>query len=320
MTELIWDGKYKDGKKVAPVRIALPFQTIETINKSAHDQQLAWAQRRMDEPQGISPFLKWAGGKQWLLPLLKPLIALGSGRYIEPFLGGGAVFFSTCPKNALLSDSNEDLIATYRTVREDPEAIIRHLRRFSFTEDCYYHIRALEPNSIAGRAARFIYLNHTCWNGLYRVNKKGHFNVPMGSFDSRPDFVLAERLRAAGRVLKRTKIRCQDFEETCRQAESGDTIYLDPPYTVTHRNNGFLRYNERIFSWADQERLAKLAKKLKRKGCKIVMTNADHQSIAELYSDFMIKKVSRKSLVAGDTLSRRSVSELLITSFSVNHD
>src|SRR5713226_8215221 len=136
----------------------------------------------------IIPFLKWAGGKQWLIPHLQPLIKTDAGKYIEPFLGGGSVFFSSLPRNAFLSDRNKELIETYKAVQKNAEAVIHLLRRFSYTEDCYYHARESRPRSSVGRAARFIYLNRTCWNGLYRVNRDGDFNVPIGSFAHEPDF------------------------------------------------------------------------------------------------------------------------------------
>ena len=265
----------------------------------------------------ITPFLKWAGGKQWLAQRLIPLIRSNAGKYIEPFLGGGAVFFSARPQNAWLSDCNQELVDTYQAIRKNAEAVIRRLRSLSYTEECYYRVRDSRPRSPAGRAARFIYLNRTCWNGLYRVNRDGDFNVPMGSFENEPDFVVADRLRAAKKALQDAKILCQDFEDSCEPAEAGDTVYLDPPYTVAHGENGFLRYNELVFSWEDQERLADSTQRLRRKGCRVIVTNADHPSIIGLYAGFSIMRIVRKSLVAGKVSKRRPVSELLITSFTM---
>jgi len=261
------------------------------------------------------PFLKWAGGKQWLTHHIKPLIQQGRGRYIEPFLGGGAIFFSALPQKAFLSDCNQELIDTYLTIKREAGAVIGRLRKFRFKEECYYRVRDSVPRSSVGRAARFIFLNRTCWNGLYRVNRDGRFNVPIGSFETAPDFFVAERLLAAQKALRAAKVMCQDFEETIKAARTGDTIYLDPPYTVTHKNNGFLRYNERVFSWYDQQRLAKAARVLKDRGCRVIITNADHPNITELYRGFRITRLRRKSLVAGKVEKRRSITELLITSF-----
>ncbi len=267
------------------------------------------------ERQVVIPFLKWAGGKQWLTPKLKPLVERTKGRYIEPFLGGGSVFFATLPGKALLSDCNPELIDTYQTVRKEAARVIARLRRFSFTKDCYYRVRQSKPKSPVGRAARFIFLNRTCWNGLYRVNREGAFNVPMGSFDATPDFQVAERLIAAQRALQSATILCQDFEDAIQRAKPGDTVYLDPPYTVAHKNNGFLRYNELVFSWYDQQRLALAARALRERGCMVILSNVDHPGIADLYKGFRIKKLERRSLVAGETTKRRLITELLITSF-----
>lgn len=261
----------------------------------------------------ITPFLKWAGGKQWLVPYLEPLLNSISGKYIEPFLGGGSIFLSIRPKNAWLSDRNRELIETYLAIKMDAQSVIRQLQKFSFTKECYDRVRNSKPRSMVKKAAKLIYLNRTCWNGLYRVNRRGDFNVPMGSFDSEPNFVVEDRLKAAQKALKSVHISCQDFEDGCNEATLGDTIYLDPPYTVAHKNNGFLRYNERVFSWEDQVRLARVAKRLKEKGCKVIVSNADHESIKELYAGFCITRIERKSLVAGEISKRRSITELLIT-------
>lgn len=177
----------------------------------------------------VEPFLKWAGGKQWLFPFLKKLLhsKIENGKYIEPFMGGGSIFFSILPKRAWLSDSNQDLIDTYREVKDNADGVIHRLKRFSFTRECYYNVRKSNPRSPAAKAARFIYLNRTCWNGLYRVNQKGRFNVPMGSFESTPDFVVANRLRAVQKALAGIELYCSDFEEACSFANAGDFVYLD---------------------------------------------------------------------------------------------
>lgn len=266
----------------------------------------------------VVPFLKWAGGKQWLTCYLKPLIQRTKRAYIEPFLGGGSVFFSALPSRAFLSDCNQELIATYRMIKKDAESVAARLRRYSYTQECYYRVRESVPQSSVGKAARFIFLNRTCWNGLYRVNRAGKFNVPMGAFSSMPDFLVADRLIAAKRVLSKTSIICQDFKEAVNRAGEGDTVYLDPPYTVAHKNNGFLRYNELVFSWEDQKRLALAAQDLRDRGCRVIVTNADHPSIMDLYDGFYTKVLDRKSLVAGKTTKRRPITELLITSFPLD--
>lgn len=265
----------------------------------------------------VTPFLKWAGGKQWMLPQLISVIGtVETGKYIEPFLGGGSVFFAVQPRRALLSDVNSELIATFKAVQSDSDAVIRRLRNFEFSSECYHVTKNSRPRSPHGRAARFIYLNRTCWNGLYRVNRQGHFNVPMGAFQIPPDFIVRTRLREAETTLTKAEIRCCDFADACKKAKSGDTVFLDPPYTVAHASNGFLRYNEAIFTWKDQERLVRVARRLDLIGCRVVITNADHRSILLLYRGFHVRSVSRRSLVAAKASMRRPVSELLITNFA----
>lgn len=268
----------------------------------------------MEKERAVTPFLKWAGGKQWLVPTLQPLLS-GPGRYIEPFLGGGSVFFALRPRSrALLTDRNRDLIQTYQAIKDNVSGVISALNRFSYTERCFTTVRNSEPKTEVESAARLIFLNRTCWNGLYRVNLQGKFNVPMGQF-SNPDFKVTDRLIAASEALAHATLRCADFATTCATAKRGDVVYLDPPYTVTHGQNGFVRYNEKIFSWKDQQRLAMLATELSQRGCKVIVSNADHFSLRRLYSDFRTQVISRKSLIAAEAGKRRPVTELLLTNF-----
>ena len=267
--------------------------------------------------QPAVPFLKWAGGKQWLAQLLAQQIELAGKRYFEPFLGGGSVFFALRPSSALLSDNNPELINVYEVVRDDVEGLIQRLKKFRHTEDCYYRVRQSSPRSPISRAARFIYLNRTAWNGLYRVNRNGKFNVPMGLFAYEPDIVRAELLRRASNALQGIRTRSVDFVRACASVREGDVVYLDPPYTVTHNNNGFLRYNEEIFSWRDQERLASLAKRLDTLGATVIVSNAAHAAVEELYDGFYIEALDRASNLAADSSKRRPVSEYLISNREV---
>ncbi|MBS1767659.1 MAG: Dam family site-specific DNA-(adenine-N6)-methyltransferase [Acidobacteria bacterium] len=268
------------------------------------------------------PFLKWAGGKRWLALQLRGLLGVYHGRFFEPFLGGGSIFFGLTPPNAMLSDVNSELIETYMVVRDHPEELIKELARYEYSESFYYEMRERSPRNLVRRAARFIYLNRTCWNGLYRVNQNGEFNVPFGRFSRIPDYVGKNRIRDASKVLRTTlSIACHDFEEAVASARPGDLVFLDPPYTVAHKTNGFVKYNESIFSWKDQERLAKLVVKLKNKGCNILISNADHQSILDLYKDHKLNvyTLDRPSRIAGNPAYRRGVSELLITNLNIDN-
>ena len=207
-------------------------------------------------PDIVLPFLKWAGGKRWLTSNSEFKVPEFSGRYVEPFLGSGSIFFSLQPKDAILSDLNSELIDTYIALRDEHKKVSRHLRQHAQNHSAkhYYKVRdELKPRATASRAARFLYLNRTCWNGLYRVNLAGKFNVPKGT---KSNVILdTDDFASVSKILGKAKLVCCDFETVVDQAESGDFIYADPPYTVRHNMNGFIKYNEVLFSWEDQQRL-----------------------------------------------------------------
>lgn len=261
----------------------------------------------------ISPVLKWAGGKRWLTGQTEDIFPKDFGRLVEPFAGSAAVFFDLAPPKAWLNDLNSDLIETYKAIAADWESVVRLLENYhaKHSSDFYYEIRASRPRTPATKAARFIYLNRTCFNGLYRVNLKGEFNVPVGTKTTviRPD----DNFPAASVRLKRAKLTSVDFEEVINQTSSSDFIFADPPYTVRHNLNGFIKYNERLFSWADQVRLRDALFRASRRGVKVVMSNADHESIRDLYSDSPSMTVaSRQSVMAANADNRKTTTELLI--------
>ncbi|MBI2472261.1 MAG: Dam family site-specific DNA-(adenine-N6)-methyltransferase [Planctomycetes bacterium] len=262
------------------------------------------------------PFLKWPGGKRWLVQRHSGLFPSTFRRYIEPFLGGGAVFFHLAPSRAILSDANSELINAYKCLQAHPEIIDRKLRRLHAHHGprLYYRMRAMKPTSAMGKAIRFIYLNRTCFNGIYRVNHKGEFNVPMGSKDlvEYPDGLLlavAERLRAAS-------LKVADFEETIDCASKGDFVFVDPPYTVMHNNNNFIKYNASLFSWTDQVRLSSALRRAASRGALIMLSNADHDSVRTLYCKFGYHhRIDRSSVLAAESAHRCKTSELLITTY-----
>jgi DNA adenine methylase len=268
------------------------------------------------DPKGAAPFLKWAGGKQWLAAALAPLVPKGA-RYYEPFLGGASLFFAALPRQAYLSDVNQDLVQTYEALRDSPETILRHLRGWRYTKKMYYATRRATFRGSAKQAARFIFLNRTCWNGLYRVNAEGQFNVPIGRF-KRPRLFDRRILLGASAALKGAHLLASDFEKALEGARARDFVYLDPPYTVKHDNNGFLRYNQRLFTWNDQERLGRVAVRLAARGCRVVVTNAHHPSIRSLYPDFHATTLRRQSMLAGDAAERGTVREVLLSSFPIS--
>jgi DNA adenine methylase len=256
------------------------------------------------------PLLKWPGGKRALLKYILPLIPHTFQHYFEPFLGGGALFFALGSSNAVLADKNDDLIDCYQQVRDNPEAVIAVLSRLKNTEDDYYAVRDSTPTDDAAKAARLIYLATLSFNGIHRVNLQGQFNVPYGHKKHLQPCDPA-RIRAASRVLSSARLLCDDFESAVTNAAAGDLVYLDPPYTVAHGNNGFVKYNARIFSWNDQVRLASVARKLARRGCHVIVSNADHPSIQELYPNFQRKKIIRQSVIAASKKKRRAVTECI---------
>jgi len=255
-----------------------------------------------------APLLKWPGGKRRLLNSILPLVPRSFNRYFEPFLGGGALFFALAPKCAYLSDKNGELINTYAQVRDNPEAVIRKLCRLKNNEETYYTVRSSRPSSDVGRAARLIYLTTLAFNGIYRENLRGVFNVPYG-FKTHLNPCDEHRIRETSRVLQHAYTREADFHTALKGARLGDLVYLDPPYTVAHGSNGFLKYNSKIFSWDDQLRLANLAKKLADKGCTVIVSNASHASIRNLYGGFSEKLIERNSVIAASSNYRAQVTE-----------
>lgn len=234
------------------------------------------------------------------------------GRYIEPFLGGGAVFFHLNPTSAILSDVNPRLIDTYRAIRDDWEAVLGELKKLQskHSKDFYYEERSRKRKRKHTLAAQFLYLNRTCWNGLYRENLKGQFNVPIGTKSQviMPD----DDFKSASKVLNKATINVCDFEETLLEARTGDLVFLDPPYTTAHNNNGFVKYNQTIFSWDDQIRLQQCAVAAKQRGAKVILTNAHHQSILDLYGEAETPViVSRSSVISGKSSARGSTTEAL---------
>ena len=258
------------------------------------------------------PFLKWAGGKRWLAETFCELQLPAYSRYIEPFLGSGAVFFNIRPAQSVLSDLNHALINTYRAIRDDWASVVfgleahqaRHSRAY------YYRVRSSQPTDKFERAARFIYLNRTCWNGLFRVNSNGQFNVPIGT---KSQVVLAtDNFKDIAALLANARLHAGDFMWAIDQARGGDLVYVDPPYTINHDKNGFLKYNQRLFAWEDQVRLHKALLAARRKGAFIIVSNAHHKSIRDLYRQtFRVITLRRFSRISGTNAGRSAGLEYL---------
>lgn len=260
----------------------------------------------------LLPFLKWAGGKRWLVSGELLPIPDDYERYVEPFVGSGAVFFHLRPKKALLSDLNEELICLYQVIRDKPSNLwsLMEAHHEQHCKGHYYKVRTTRPTDDLQRASRFLYLNRTCWNGLYRVNLEGVFNVPVGTKDS--VVFDTDDFGAVSRMLAGTEIRCADFKEVIDECGQGDFVFIDPPYTVQHNHNNFLKYNERIFSWDDQIRLRDAVMSAVGRGATIAITNADHQTIRDLYEGVgSYRQLHRHSVLAGKAAKRGATTEAL---------
>ena len=263
-----------------------------------------------------APILKWAGGKTQLLPVLLPKVPATFGTYIEPFLGGGALFFALRPTNAIISDSNPELINLYRRVSTDVEGVIEALGDFKNDEQLYYEVRAQDFSELSPTlaAARTIYLNRTCYNGLYRLNKKGQFNVPFGRY-ANPTLCNPEALRSASEVLRAVKIMQADYHDVIREhAQPGDFIYLDPPYVPTSKYSDFKRYTAEQFHEADHRELAEDVKYLDELGCQVILTNSNHHLVYEMYSGFTIQVVRSKRNINSKGDSRVGTDAIVSTS------
>lgn len=255
----------------------------------------------------VSPFLKWAGGKSQLLEEILPLIPESYGKYIEPFIGGGALFFAIKPGRAVISDSNPELINCYLQVAQDVKSVIDYLKEYHNTAEMFYAVRKQDWTLLppAEAAARTIYLNKTCFNGLYRVNKNGEFNCPYGKYKN-PNICDAEGLRAAAAALKNALILCEDYKTVLtKYAKTGDFVFLDPPYVPVSAFADFKRYTKEQFYEKDQRELAALVDSLKQKGVNVILTNSNAPLVNELYGNYPFKVVQTKRHISSKSDTRK---------------
>ncbi len=265
----------------------------------------------------VKPFLRWAGGKSWFIRYINQILnGCEFVNYHEPFLGGGAVFLSIdIPSRAYLSDLNEELIITYKVIKEKPNDLIYILRQFTNSMECYYRIREEEYHDDIHKAAKFVFLNQTSFNGLYRVNLQGKYNVPYG-FRSK-NFLDEESIHKASQKLQCASLRYCDFMAVQNNIQKRDLVFLDPPYTVAHNKNGFIKYNQKLFSIEDQMRLSQLIDHIKSIGAFYVLTNAAHETIAQIFrKDDRLLELNRASLLGGKNAKRGSTTEFVFTNIS----
>ena len=266
-----------------------------------------------------TPFLKWAGGKTRLLSQMSIHFPHEFRRYFEPFLGGGAVFFHLQPSKAFLSDSNCELIDTFKVVRNSPMKLMQALDAhypYRKDKDYYYKVRELDSSRlpIVERAARTIYLNKTCYNGLYRVNSKGLFNVPFGRY-ANPTLYDREALLAASRALKSAELSNKDYGDCCASARRGDFVYLDPPYHPLSVTSSFTGYTKNSFGEDDQVLLAEAFKSLDKSGCKVMLSNSSTPLIRELYSEFRIATLKAPRAISCKGHGRGKIDEVLVLNY-----
>ena len=273
------------------------------------------------------PFVKWAGGKRQLIPILNENLPKTMGTYYEPFLGGGALLFHILSERngqkCGISDLNSDLVLTYTTIRDKTNELIHSLKNHSrnYQKDSksyYYAIRESNPRSAVEKTSRLLFLNRTCFNGLYRVNSKGKFNVPLGKYTN-PNIVNEENIRSVSHVLQSRKvsIKCRDFESVLGDAKKEDLVYFDPPYQPVSDTANFTSYTHKSFTIADLKRLANLCLDLDSKGCKVLLSNSDSQEVADMFTDkqWKIKKIEANRSINSNSKKRTGHFELLIKNY-----
>lgn len=269
---------------------------------------------------GAAPFLKWAGGKSRLLKQYAPYFPARDQirRYYEPFIGSAAVFFHLQPANARLSDVNEKLVEVYRVVQQDVEALIEVLKGHKNDRDYYYQIRGQDPGKLSPveRAARLIFLNKTCYNGLYRENRKGDFNVPFGRYKN-PTICDRARLRKASLGLQGVELQVADFSCSVAKASAGDFVYFDPPYIPLNSTSNFTSYNRFGFGLDDQRRLAETIHQLTGRGCKVMLSNSGVPLVYELYGSrgYRFITIQARRNINSKAERRGAITELLIINY-----
>lgn len=268
----------------------------------------------------MQPFLKWPGGKRWLLAQYPHIFPQEYNVYYEPFLGGGSAFFHLMPNEAVISDINPDLINVYRMMCRHPDRLRNLLdqHRLNHSNQYYYDVRGQIPRDRLAQAARFLYLNRTCFNGMYRVNQQGQFNVPVGTRECFVEDVAVFQQYA--QALQNAEIGTHDFVETIRGAGDGDLVFADPPYTIAHNQNSFIKYNENLFSWKDQKRLLNALTRARDRQAIIIATNAMYPELEQMYRNngFYTQAVSRFSSISGNAVGRGRQEELLISSQQID--
>jgi len=272
------------------------------------------------------PFVKWVGGKRQLLRQFRdmglyPPDAFNplTNTYFEPFVGGGAVFFDLLPKKAELSDLNNELVTTYNVIKNDVDGLIKSLKKHKYEKEYYLEVRAKDPKMLSDLdvASRFIFLNRTCFNGMYRVNSKGGFNVPFGKYTN-PMICDEENLHKVSKALQKVTIQNQDYKAVLKKAKKGDFVYFDPPYYPVSKTASFTSYTANSFLDKEQTELRDTFVELNKRGCFVMLSNSDTPFIYKIYSgikDVKVSKVSAGRAINSNAAKRGKVSEVLVTNY-----
>lgn len=278
---------------------------------------------RHSKKQLIAPVLKWAGGKRQLLDTLIPLVPKDYSVYCEPFVGGGALFFALQPQSAYINDVNHELIRVYTVIKNDVDALIEQLKQFQNNKDQFYEIRSWDRNkdkythlSDIEKAARIIYLNRTCFNGLFRVNASGEFNVPFGNY-ANPNIVNEPVLRAISFYFNNSEIvfNAVDYAEILKNLPDNAFVYLDPPYDPVSVTANFTSYTKDGFSRDEQIKLRKCCDELNERGIKFMLSNSATDFICDQYSKYNIEIISAKRLVGADASKRGRIQEVIVRNY-----
>jgi DNA adenine methylase len=296
--------------------------TVRLVRNSSpeHGASISLNDKQTNAKKLGKPFLKWAGGKSSLLPQLLSNIPADFHRYHEPFLGGGALFFALSPSLATLCDSNEELINCYQIVRRNPEGLITDLSKHHYELKYFLKVRGADRLesfkywSPLQRASRLIFLNKACFNGLYRLNSKGQFNVPFGRY-ANPNILDEPRIRDCSKRLQNVKIECRDFKTALLQVKESDFVYLDPPYLPLSQSSSFASYTKEGFGVTEHRELAACCQDLNKRGVRFLLSNSNTDLTRELYQTFSIQEVSAPRMINSKSARRGKISEVLIRNF-----
>ena len=266
------------------------------------------------------PIVKWVGGKRQLMFELLKNMPKSYNRYFEPFIGGGALFFELQPDNAYISDMNEELINLYSVVRDSVDELIEDLSKHEVSKEYFLEIRNIDRSeeysklSNVERASRFIYLNRTCFNGMYRVNSKGEFNVPFGNYKN-PRIIDEHNLLNCSELLKKTEVKCADFSKILNKVQKGDFVYFDPPYVPLNETSSFTSYTKDGFDIDMQFKLRDVCDELDSMGVKFMLSNSDTKLVNELYANYEIKKVFASRQINANADGRGKITEVLVKNY-----